>query len=230
MNKKYILLYSFRASPPCLPMTDRILKPGNIFLKRFFDLSLTILSLPVALPLALILCALIRLDSPGNVIYCQERVGRQGKVFRIYKFRTMVMEADESLGGWLRDNPDLAREWRESQKLRKDPRLTRMGEFLRKTSLDELPQLYNILLGDMSLVGPRPIVRSEIAKYGRFFKDYCKISPGLTGLWQISGRNNTTYKRRVACDYHYIRHWSPGLDMLILAKTFPVAIGGYGAY
>lgn len=204
-------------------------KPG-LRLKRVLDLLLCTAALPAILPLCLLISLLIRLDSRGAPIYRHERIGRDGKPFLIYKFRTMAADADVQLQRYLDQNPDMAEEWAKSQKLRDDPRLTRLGPFLRKTSLDELPQILNIFLGQMTLVGPRPIVASEKCKYGRYFEEYCEVRPGLTGLWQTSGRNNTTYSQRVAYDHYYINHWSVWLDFWIMAKTIPVAISGRGAY
>jgi len=199
-------------------------------LKRVLDILICAAAMPVVLPLLAALALLIRLGSEGNVIYRQERIGKNGKPFLLYKFRTMTADADNRLKRYLAENPALAVEWAENQKLKNDPRLTRTGYFLRKYSLDELPQIINILLGDMTLVGPRPIVASETVKYGRYFEEYCEVRPGLTGLWQTSGRNDTTYSQRVAYDHYYVTHWSLGLDIWIMAKTIPVAINGRGAY
>lgn len=199
-------------------------------MKRVLDILICAAAMPVALPLSALLAILIRLGSDGNVIYSQERIGRNGKPFLLYKFRTMTADADVRLERYLAANPELAAEWAASQKLKNDPRLTRIGFFLRKYSLDELPQILNILRGDMTLVGPRPIVANETVKYGRYFEEYCEVRPGLTGLWQTSGRNDTTYSQRVAYDHYYITHWSLGLDLWIMAKTIPVALGGRGAY
>lgn len=199
-------------------------------LKRFLDIIICAAALPAIIPLCFLLALLIRMDSPGAPIYRHERIGKDGKPFEIYKFRTMSANADELLAKWLEENPELAEEWTKSQKLKNDPRLTRVGQFLRKTSLDELPQVLNILLGQMTLVGPRPIVENEKARYGRYFDEYCEVRPGLTGLWQTSGRNDTTYSQRVAYDHYYINHWSIWLDFWIMAKTIPVALSGRGAY
>lgn len=182
------------------------------------------------MPVCLLLALYISLDGQGAPIYRQERVGRDGKVFLLFKFRTMVRNADSLLKSCLEKDPVLAMEWAENQKLKDDPRLTVAGRFLRKTSLDELPQIINILRGDMSIVGPRPIVEEEKGRYGRYFQEYCEVSPGLTGLWQISGRNNTTYAQRIAYDHYYINNWSVWLDFWIMARTIPVTLKGYGAY
>ena len=198
--------------------------------KRGMDIFFCILSLPVLLPLGMLLALLIRLDSTGAPIYRQKRVGRGGTSMWVYKFRTMVDGADGILDKCFKEDPVLKQEWERDHKLKHDPRLTRMGHFLRKTSLDELPQIINVLEGSMSLVGPRPIVAREIEKYGDVFDEYCRVRPGLTGLWQISGRNNTTYAERVAFDHYYINNWSVWMDIWILARTIPVALTGYGAY
>lgn len=211
-------------------MEQSLVRKPNQRLKRFLDIVICSAAMPAILPLCLLISLLIRLDSKGAPIYRHERIGKDGKPFEIYKFRTMEDGAAQQLQKYLDENPDLAREWAKDQKLRKDPRLTRIGHFLRKTSLDELPQVWNILAGQMTLVGPRPIVASEEAKYGRYFDEYCQVKPGLTGLWQTSGRNNTTYSQRVAYDHYYINHWSLWLDLWIMAKTIPVALSGRGAY
>lgn len=211
-------------------MALNVRKKPHAGTKRAMDMLICILAMPLALPLLGILALLVRLDSPGAAIYRQERIGRNGAPFTLYKFRTMIPNADQALMDYLARDEDLAREWAENQKLRDDPRLTRAGRFLRKTSLDELPQIFNVLAGSMTLVGPRPIVASEMVKYGRYLEEYCLVKPGLTGLWQTSGRNDTTYSQRVAYDHYYINNWSMGLDLWILAKTIPVAISGRGAY
>ena len=169
------------------------------------------------------------LSIAGNPIFAQKRVGHGGKLFRCYKFRTMVSGADQVLDDYLRDNPAAQEEWRLTFKLVNDPRVTPVGHFLRKSSLDELPQLFNILRGDMSLVGPRPIVPAEVARYRRHIRAYYRVRPGLTGLWQVSGRNLVSYRRRVAIDALYARKPSMALDLLILAKTIGVVVMGRGA-
>ncbi len=205
-------------------------KKPNETIKRVMDIAICLLGLPFALPIGLLLALIIYADSGAAPIYRHQRIGKGGRPFTIYKFRTMVRGADALLKNYLAQNPELAEEWRKTQKLKNDPRLTRSGHFLRKYSLDELPQIYNILRGEMSLVGPRPIVENEKEKYGRYFEEYCMVRPGLTGLWQTSGRNNTTYSQRVAYDHYYINNWTVWLDLWILAKTVPIAINGNGAY
>ena len=202
----------------------------NRRVKRVLDLLVCTCALPVALPLGGLIALLIRMDSKGAALYTQQRIGKNGKPFTLYKFRTMTQNADAELEIYLKNNPALADEWKRTQKLQNDPRVTKIGHLLRKTSLDELPQLINVFKGEMSLVGPRPIVEDEIERYGKVFKEYCEMDPGLTGLWQISGRSDTTYARRLACDHKYANNWSLWLDIKILAKTIPTALKGFGAY
>jgi Undecaprenyl-phosphate galactose phosphotransferase WbaP len=172
----------------------------------------------------------IAIDSGFPVFYSQKRVGHGACTFNIWKFRTMVRNAAEILEHTLASDAELRQEWTHNHKLRKDPRITAIGKLLRKTSLDELPQLWNVLNGDMSLVGPRPIVQEEIAKYKGAYPIYTKTTPGVTGLWQVSGRNHTTYEERVAYDTYYVRNWSVWMDIYLLARTVTVILTGSGAY
>ncbi|MEZ6089057.1 MAG: sugar transferase [Pirellulaceae bacterium] len=198
--------------------------------KRAIDLSVLLVSAPLILPLLAGISIAIKLTSRGPVFYRQKRVGRLGQPFYAWKFRTMVRNADEILQQYLAQHPELRVEWERDHKLKKDPRVTRFGAMLRKTSLDELPQLLNVLMGQMSLVGPRPIVSAEIEKYAAAYDLYIVVTPGLTGLWQVSGRNNTTYGRRIELDTYYVRHWSLWLDMAILMRTFKTVMFCEGAY
>ncbi len=200
------------------------------FPKRILDLTLTIAGGLLILPLMLMVAAWVWVDSPGPVFYSQHRVGQDGKEFDAWKFRTMVPNADQILKQHLEENPRARAEWAKDHKLRNDPRITRAGHFLRRTSLDELPQLWNVLRGDMSLVGPRPIVKAEIEKYGNCYGLYTKVKSGLTGLWQISGRNDTTYIERVKLDTFYVRNWSVWLDFYILFRTIDTVLFRKGAY
>jgi Undecaprenyl-phosphate galactose phosphotransferase WbaP len=172
----------------------------------------------------------IKLTSPGPVLFGHQRYGRDGQVFRAWKFRSMVQNANHILDEYLSNNPEAMREWLADHKLRNDPRVTPIGSLLRRFSLDELPQLFNVLLGHMSLVGPRPIVENEIERYADGYDLYRRVPPGITGLWQVSGRNNTTYQERVAFDRYYVRNWSVWLDLYILARTFRVVLQAEGAY
>lgn len=197
---------------------------------RIMDISLILLAAPYIILTFVIIMVLIKLDSRGPVFYRQARIGRFGRKFHVYKFRTMVQNADQILQTYLENSPELKNEWLATHKLKQDPRVTRIGAILRKLSLDELPQLWNIIIGDMSLVGPRPIVDAEVEKYGKCFDLYIKVRPGLTGLWQVSGRNDTTYERRVELDEYYVLNRSLKLDLQILWKTVFVVLKKDGAY
>ena len=199
-------------------------------IKRFLDILLIVLASPFLVALFLFLAVIIRLDSPGPTMYRQVRLGKDGKVFSIWKFRTMVKNADEILEHHLEKHPELADEWNCTHKLKNDPRITRFGKFLRRFSLDEFPQILNVLPGDMSLVGPRPIVGDEIGYYKTSYHLYTRVKPGLTGLWQVSGRNDTSYEQRVQLDSYYVNNWSIWLDVYILAKTTKAVLAGKGAY
>lgn len=197
--------------------------------KRVFDVA-SVLLLTLGLSPFIVPLMLIMACTDGPIIYAHRRIGRGGKVFRCFKFRTMIPDADRALYELLETNPELKAEWVKDHKLRDDPRVTRIGSLLRRTSLDELPQLWNVLRGDMSMVGPRPIVKEELLRYGRSAPVYLSVKPGVTGLWQVSGRNNTDYRRRVAIDVYYVRNQSVLLDFYILLKTIRVVLRRDGAY
>lgn len=199
-------------------------------IKRFMDLSIIFITSPVWIFLFGLIAIMIRLNSHGSVIYRQKRIGRNGQEFMVWKFRTMVENADQVLEDYLATRTDLQEEWKATQKIKNDPRITGVGKFLRRFSLDELPQILNVLSGEMSLVGPRPIVVEEIEFYKNHFHLYKKVKPGMTGLWQISGRNDTTYDERVKLDEYYVRNWSAWVDIYILAVTSKVVLSGRGAY
>lgn len=201
-----------------------------LFIKSGMDFVLSLLALLLLAPWLGLIALLIKMDSPGPVFYLHERIGKGQRKIKIIKFRTMHLNAAEELKLYLQANPEAQREWEKTQKLRLDPRITRIGKILRKFSLDELPQLFNVLRGDLSLVGARPIVQSEIHHYGARFSAYTRFKPGLTGLWQVSGRNNTTYDERVRYDTYYIHNWSIWLDIYILIRTIWVVITREGAY
>ena len=202
----------------------------NLWIKRFLDIVLVLAGSILISPLLLFIAVFIKLDSPGPVLYRHERVGKNGVPFRAYKFRSMAQDADKRLAGLLASDPAIREEWERSQKLKNDPRITRAGRFLRRTSLDELPQLINILKGEMSLVGPRPIVKNEIKRYGEDFRRVFSVLPGLTGLWQVSGRSDTDYAERISFDTYYLQSWSVWLDLWILYKTVGAVFKGKGAY
>ena len=199
-------------------------------IKRCMDCAIGLVLFLLLIPMFLIICAAIKMSSRGPVFFGHLRYGRDGKAFHALKFRTMVTNADRTLEDYLRQHPEQLLEWQVYHKLKKDPRITAVGRWLRRYSLDELPQLINILAGHMSLVGPRPIVESEIKRYATTYDLYTRVPPGLTGLWQVSGRNNTTYEERVAFDDYYIRNWSVWMDMYILARTFRAVLHADGAY
>lgn len=202
-----------------LDIRQKLLDKRRQATKRIMELVIIFLGLPLALPLVAVIALLIKIDSPGPVFFRHKRIGFEGKDITIWKFRTMIQDADRKLQECLADDPELMEEWCAQQKLRHDPRVTRLGRFLRATSLDELPQLYNVLQGELSLVGPRPIIWDEVEKYQDGFELYKRVKPGLTGLWQISGRSSTSYRLRVNLDGYYVRNWSVWFDIYILAKT-----------
>jgi exopolysaccharide production protein ExoY len=187
--------------------------------KRAIDVVIAIAMLILLFPLMLMIMGLIKLTMGGSIFFAHSRIGYRGKRFRCYKFRTMVANAEATLARHLAACPHAAHEWRESRKLKNDPRVTFFGALLRRSSLDELPQLINVLRGEMSCVGPRPIVADELQYYGPHAAEYLRARPGLTGIWQVSGRNALDYADRVALDFHYVRNWSLWTDLIILSKT-----------
>jgi Undecaprenyl-phosphate galactose phosphotransferase WbaP len=197
---------------------------------RAVDLVLSVGALVFFAPLFALVAMLVKLEDGGPVMFAQERISRGGKSFRCLKFRTMAVDAEAQLRDLLARDPAARREWELDHKLRNDPRITRVGRFLRASSLDELPQLWNIIVGDMSVVGPRPIVKAEAARYGRHFKRYCAVRPGLTGLWQVSGRNDVSYRERVVMDVAYVRGRCLWLDLKIIARTVPAVLLRRGSY
>lgn len=202
------------------------IEPG---IKRGLDISIAALALLLLLPLMLVIALLIWRSDRGAPIFHHVRIGRDARLFGCLKFRSMVMDSERLLAEHLAANPEAAAEWAATHKLRNDPRITRLGHFLRKSSLDELPQLFNVLRGEMSLVGPRPIVPGEIARYGTAFETCFSVTPGVTGLWQVSGRSNCTYAERVALDLEYARNWHLGRDLSILLRTVPAVLAQRGS-
>ena len=210
-------------------VVQKLVDPKRQAFKRLFDLCIILLATPLLIPLFCILALAIKIDSRGPVFFRHKRVHTRTKEFFIWKFRTMVQNADTLLDTYLQENPNLRDEWEKTRKLQNDPRITRLGKILRKTSLDELPQLWNVVRGELSLVGPRPIVQDEVEKYQDAFSLYEKVRPGITGLWQISGRSCTSYDERVDLDSYYIRNWSIWFDLYILAMTPSAVLSGHGA-
>ena len=203
-----------------------------IFIKLIFDLFFATSFLIFGLPLFLIIALLIKFSSRGPIFFSQERIGRNNVPFKCFKFRTMHPEAEDILENIIMQNNLLKKEFEETHKLKNDPRITYIGKFLRKTSLDEIPQFLNVLKMEMSIVGPRPVVAPELEKYGDFKSKVLSIKPGITGLWQVSGRNNLTYHRRVFLDCYYVKNINFLIDLRILIRTFGVIFfpGDRGAY
>ena len=199
------------------------------FTKRTLDI-IGALALGAAFSPLMLVIVVLTWREGGSAMYRHRRVGRDGKLFGCLKFRTMVPDAEHVLRELLERDPELKAEWMRDHKLRNDPRVTSLGRFLRRTSLDELPQIWNVLCGEMSLVGPRPVVREELLRYGRNSRAYLAARPGITGLWQVTGRNDIDYRRRVALDTYYVRNQTLLLDLYILFKTTRVVLGGSGAY
>lgn len=197
--------------------------------KRLFDTFAALFLLLVLSPLMLVVALVIRKDG-GPALFAHPRIGKKGAVFHCYKFRTMVVDAEKQLEQLLQQRPELRKQWQEEHKLRTDPRISHIGRFLRRTSLDELPQLINVIRGEMSLVGPRPVVRSELSRYGDQVGYYLMVRPGMTGLWQVSGRNDVDYDTRVYLDTWYVKNWSLWHDLVILFKTISVVLSRDGAY
>jgi len=202
----------------------------NLFVKRFIDIFIILLLSPLLIPLFLILMLLTKLTSRGPIFYGHKRVGKNGKEFKCWKFRSMCIDADKKLEEILANNPEMKAEWEKERKFQNDPRVTAFGKFLRKTSLDELPQLVNILVGQMSFVGPRPVTAPELDRYGEYKDFVLSVTPGLSGMWQTSGRSDTEYEERIALDLYYIQNWSIWLDIWIMIKTVYVVFKGRGAY
>ena len=213
-----------------LHIKNNLAKKSNQVVKRFFDVTAAIIGGICILPVLFMVAAWVYHDSPGPVIYKHRRIGKNGKEFDCYKFRSMCVNSQEVLETLLATNPVAKEEWDKDFKLKNDPRITRSGAFLRKTSLDELPQLINVLKGEMSLVGPRPIVKKEVSRYGKFIKEYYSVLPGITGMWQVAGRNDIDYPERVHMDSWYVHNWSLWLDIVMLWRTVSVVLRRKGAY
>jgi lipopolysaccharide/colanic/teichoic acid biosynthesis glycosyltransferase len=204
-------------------------------LRRFsgfspLDMMLAVVLLVFFAPIMLVVAGLVYLQDGGPVFFAHRRLGYGGQTFRCMKFRSMAVDAEARLERLLEQSAEARAEWAQDHKLKNDPRITPLGAFLRRSSLDELPQLFNVLRGEMRFVGPRPIVQAEVARYGRRFRDYCSVRPGITGLWQVSGRNDLSYRRRVAIDSVYARVRSAKLDLKILVMTLPAVLLKRGSY
>jgi Undecaprenyl-phosphate galactose phosphotransferase WbaP len=213
-----------------LRLKNNLARPLNRYLKIVFDFVLTSVGTIIILPILIFIALWIYIDSPGPVIFKHIRIGKDGKEFPCYKFRSMCIDAKEKLEELLKNDPEVRAEWERDFKLKNDPRITKSGAFLRKTSLDELPQIFNVLKGQMSLVGPRPITKMEMERYGKYINDYLMVKPGITGMWQVSGRSDIDYNERVLLDSWYVRNWSVWIDIVMLFKTIKVVFFRKGAY
>ncbi|NPV90423.1 MAG: undecaprenyl-phosphate galactose phosphotransferase WbaP [Firmicutes bacterium] len=216
-----ILLYSTQ---------NNLVRPLNMLIKRLFDIIVGFSIFIFLFPVLLLISLMIKIDTRGPMGFSHKRVGKGGKEFNCYKFRTMATNSQEILQRLLETDPEIKKEWEENFKLKDDPRVTRVGKILRRTSLDELPQILNVLKGEMSLVGPRPIVMDEVPKFGKYAPDYFMVLPGITGLWGVSGRSDIEYNERVQMEAWYVRNWSLWLDITLLFKTVGVVLGKKGAY
>lgn len=209
-------------------------RPASLFryrvVKRATDILIVVLFMPLLLLALLLVSLVVKSTSPGPVFFSHRRICKSGAFFSMWKFRTMCVNSSEVLEQHLAAHPEARMEWNLCHKLRADPRVTSVGLFLRRFSLDELPQVWNVLSGRMSLVGPRPIVAAEVEKYGEFFDYYCRVKPGVTGLWQVSGRSELSYDERVKLDCDYVNQWSLLRDLRILAKTANAVVNRDGAY
>jgi exopolysaccharide production protein ExoY len=199
-------------------------------LVRLMDVTIVLLALLFLLPLMVVIALAIVAQDGGPVFFAHRRIGRDGRPFYCLKFRSMAIDAESRLGALLASDPIAREQWARDHKLRSDPRVTPLGAFLRRSSLDELPQFFNVLRGEMSVVGPRPIVEAEICRYGRRFRHYCAVKPGITGLWQVSGRTDVDYRARVAMDCLYVRSKSPRLYVWIIVATVPAVLMRRGSY
>lgn len=214
-----------------LGIKNNLAKKTNRRIKRVFDIVFSLATMVIILPVSIIVMIGIMIESPGaSPIFKHYRVGKGGKLFPCYKFRSMVPNAQEKLKAYLQKNPEAQQEWQANFKLKNDPRITKIGKFIRKTSIDELPQFINVLKGEMSWVGPRPIIKDEVHYYGKNIQDYYSVLPGITGMWQVNGRSETSYDERVKLDVWYIRNWSVWIDIVLLIKTFKIVICKKGAY
>ena len=213
-----------------LRLKNNLASPLNRFIKYSFDFIATLIGMILISPILLAITILIKLDSPGAATFKHTRIGKDGKPFGCWKFRTMCVDADKRLTELLATSAEARKEWEESFKLKNDQRVTKVGKFLRKTSLDELPQVFNVLKGEMSLVGPRPVIADELPRYGEYLDDYLMVRPGITGMWQVNGRSDTTYDERVRMDSWYVRNWSFWIDIMLLWRTVKSVFMCKGAY
>jgi len=218
-------------APPPVPIAPPAPSaPLSLAIIRLLDIVLALALLVFLAPMMLVIAVCTWVADPGPILFAHRRIGRDGTPFPCLKFRSMAVDAADRLRDLLARDPAAREEWARDHKLRNDPRIVGIGRFLRRSSLDELPQLFNVLRGEMSLVGPRPIVAEEIERYGRYFARYCQVKPGITGLWQVSGRNDVSYRRRVAIDVKFASEKSVGLYLRILVMTVPMVLLSRGSY
>lgn len=220
----------FRHEVLMLRVRNNLARRGPKIIKRSFDIVASLTLLILLSPVLAFIAWRIKKEDGGPVILAQERIGRGRQIFRCYKFRSMVQNADQLLAQYLRERPEVAAEYERNFKLKNDPRVTRIGKLIRKTSMDELPQLWNVLIGEMSLVGPRPLLERELPHYGQSIEMYKGVRPGITGLWQISGRSETRFADRIYLDTWYVKNWCLWYDIVVLLKTSQVVLGAKGAY
>jgi len=211
-----------------LEVNTNLRRKSNLVMKRTFDIGISLVAILLLTPLLLILTLIVSLDG-GSPFYRSKRIGQSGVEFDAFKFRSMVVNGKKVLNEYFATNPEAEEQWQHQFKLDHDPRITSIGRFLRRSSLDELPQLFNVLRGEMSLVGPRPILPDEVVSYDSGFDLYCQLPPGMTGLWQVSGRNDLSHKRRVELNIWYAKNWSLWIDMVLILKTLPTVMLGSGA-
>ena len=220
-NQGVILNDELRITAKMTRRTDETLSRANyIQMKRVLDVIVASIGLVILSPVFLLLAILIKVNSKGSVFFAHTRIGKDGKKFKMYKFRTMYENAEEMIKNF---SPEQKKEWEENYKLKEDPRITSIGKILRKTSLDELPQIINIIKGDLSIIGPRPVIDRELEKYGESKEKFLSITPGLTGYWQANGRSSTSYEERMEMELYYVDHCSLKLDIAIFFKTIRVA-------
>lgn len=222
VGRHYAMPYDDGFAYPASRRWDHRIPDNDTLIKQIFDRVFALVAIVLLSPMFILVAGLIWLRDPGPVFFGHERIGKYGERFKCLKFRTMRVDADAVLAQHLRDNPSAAQEWADTRKLMHDPRITFLGNVLRRSSIDELPQLWNILKGEMSVVGPRPIVEAEMRKYGDAIFDYLSVRPGLTGLWQVSGRSDVGYDTRVALDQEYVRNRSILGDIRIIFSTIKV--------
>jgi exopolysaccharide production protein ExoY len=228
--RTYSRVHSGRSDPRSTVVNFGLGRKLDNNLSRLIDIVFSATAFLIFLPLIVLFCVAITVQDGGLPFFVHRRIGRGGRMFPCLKLRTMVSDSESRLRRHLAENPAARAEWAMDQKLRNDPRITPLGHFLRKSSLDELPQLLNVVWGHMSLVGPRPIVPAEVARYGRYMEFYCTMRPGITGLWQVSGRNDISYRRRVAMDTIYSRTRWVGGDIWIMVRTVPAIFASKGSF